>query len=81
VTRRERIARDMARKSGVKLEDYPFGSRPYAVRTDLDNLRQLQDPALRQAAWELYWLVKADREGHNYRLDDSDQEELERRFP
>jgi hypothetical protein len=80
VTRRERIARDMARKSGVKLEDYPFGSRPYPVRTELDNLRKLEAPGLRQSAWELYWLVKADREP-NYRLDDSDQEELERRFP
>lgn len=81
MTRRDLIARDMARKSGVSLGDYPYGSKPHAVRVDLDALRNVEDPELRQRAWELYWLLRAERVEHEYVLPSSEQEELERRYP
>jgi hypothetical protein len=81
MTRRELIARDMARKSGVCLGDYPFGSRARGgVATDLDALRSVEDPELRRRAWDLYWLLRAEQVEHVYELP-SDQEELERRYP
>lgn len=81
VTRRELIANDLARRSGVSLDDYPFGSRVSLVKTELDTLRKVQDPELRQRAWDLYWLLKAERVEHSYKFAADEQEELERRFP
>lgn len=80
MNRRELIAQDLARRSGVSLGDYPYGSRGGIVRTDLDALRKVQDPELRQRAWDLYWLLRAERVEHDYKFDD-DQSELERRYP
>lgn len=80
MNRRELVAQDLARKSGVALIDYPFGSKPGYVGTDLDVLRTVEDPWLRERAWDLYWLLKAEKVEHSYRLD-GDQAELERRFP
>jgi hypothetical protein len=80
VTRRELVARDLARKSGVTLDQYPYGSRGTYVGTDLDTLRKVQDPELRERAWELYWLLKAEKVEHDYQLS-GDQEEQERRHP
>lgn len=80
MTRRELIARDLARKSGVALDDYAFGSKRGAVSTELDTLRTVEDPELREQAWRLYWLLRAERVEHDYRLE-GDQEEQERRHP
>lgn len=80
VTHRSLVAQDLARKSGVTLDDYPYGSRPGYVKTELDTLRKVEDPDLRAQAWELYWLLRAERVEHNYEFG-GDAEELERRFP
>ena len=77
---RERVAQDLARKSGVTLDGYPYGSRPGPVSTDLDKLRLVQDPELRRMSWDLYWLIRAERVEHDYRFS-GDQDEQDRRHP
>jgi hypothetical protein len=65
VTPRELLAQKLIAESGVALDDYAFGSRSPVHRTDLDVLRTVRDPVLRQQAWDLYWLMRAERVEHS----------------
>lgn len=79
MTRREMVAEDLARRSGVGFGEYPYGSKPRGgVTTKLDALRRIEDDGLRRKAWDLYWLLEAERVEHNYRLPGENEEERER---
>lgn len=79
MTKKEARAEQLAERSGHRFGDYTFDPLAREHELDgLDKLRAIGDPGLRRHAWDLYWLLEAERnprDAHVY------GDESERRYP
>ncbi len=81
MTHRERIAADLIRRRRLSFSDYSYKPGHRADAYDaLDRLHTIEDEGLRKSAWDLYWLLEAERVEHNYELPNV-ADDSERKYP